>query len=144
MFHFLIHTVPLLHECFSCTHFFSYPPYSLSRLPLPLPLPLPTAHHLHLFDSLLLFLFPITLHLFFCHLHRARGERALITYTIEAVRDMSFEILRTEKDMATHKKYVPYLNSCIPFFTLNPSLRIELPCLLNSHFSSHCYTGCGT
>ena len=37
---------------------------------------------------------------------RARGERALITYTIEAVRDMSFEILRTEKDMATHKKYV--------------------------------------
>ena len=37
---------------------------------------------------------------------RARGERALILYTIEAVRDMSFEILRTEKDMATHKKYV--------------------------------------
>ena len=27
-------------------------------------------------------------------------------YTIEAVRDMSFEILRTERDMATHKKYV--------------------------------------
>ena len=37
---------------------------------------------------------------------RARGERALITYTIEAIRDMSTEILRTEKDMATHKKYV--------------------------------------
>jgi hypothetical protein len=35
---------------------------------------------------------------------RARGERALITYTIEAVRDMATEILRTEKDLATHKK----------------------------------------
>ena len=37
-------------------------------------------------------------------LYRARGERALITYVIEAVRDMSNEILRTEKDMSTHKK----------------------------------------
>ena len=59
--------------------------------------------------------------------YRARGERALIMYTIEAVRDMSFEILRTEKDMATHKKYVLgnlYIHTFLLWLFLSSLYRI--------------------
>ena len=57
---------------------------------------------------------------------RARGERALILYTIEAVRDMSFEILRTEKDMATHKKYVLMKFLSHLYFTVDLILYVTL------------------
>ena len=48
-------------------------------------------------------------------------------YTIEAVRDMSFEILRTEKDMATHKKYVLgnlYIHTFLLWLFLSSLYRI--------------------
>lgn len=73
---------------------------------------------------------------------RARGERALITYTIEAIRDMSTEILRTEKDMATHKKYVQLFCLFAIIYWLYILHYYDIECVVSEVWRRRLYLSC--